>query len=71
MGLAGGRLTVEAFELTGGEEESEEEEEDGKGGECEREDGSVWMAASTFLPQPVITKESKRSRTRTSRIPPA
>lgn len=71
IGLAGGRLTVKAFELTGGEEEPEEEEDDGKGGECEREDGRVWMAASTFLPQPVITKESNRLQARTSRIPPA
>jgi hypothetical protein len=50
IGLAGGRWTVGIFELTGGEDEPEEDDEDGKGGECEREDGSVWMAASTFLP---------------------
>ena len=55
----------------GGEEEPEEEEEDGKGGECEREDGRVWMAASTFLSQPVKTKESNRLQTHTSRILPA
>lgn len=51
IGLAGGRLTAERFGLTEGEEELEEEDEDGKGGDCEREDGSVWMAISTFLPQ--------------------
>jgi len=35
--------------LTEGEEEVEEEDDDGKGGDCEREDGSVCMATSTFF----------------------
>ena len=41
IGLAGGRLAVEMFGLTGGEEEPEEDDDDGKRGECGREDGSV------------------------------
>jgi hypothetical protein len=48
IGCAGGRLGAAEFVLTG-DDEVDEDEDDGRGGDCDREAGRVWMAASTFL----------------------
>jgi len=48
MGLAGGRLGVTVFGLSG-EDEPEEDEDDWRGGDCDREIVSSWTAFSTFL----------------------
>jgi len=49
MGLAGGRPGVTVFRLAEGEDEPDEEEDDWRGGDCDRETASPWMAFSTFL----------------------
>jgi hypothetical protein len=48
MGLAGGRLGVTVFGLSG-EDEPDEDEDDWRGGDCDREMVSSWTAFSTFL----------------------
>ena len=37
------------FGLREGDDEPDEDDDDGRGGECDREAGRVWMAFSTFL----------------------
>jgi hypothetical protein len=49
MGLAAGRPGVAIFGLAVGEDEPDEDEDEWRGGDCDRETASAWMAFSTFL----------------------
>jgi hypothetical protein len=42
-------LGVAKFVMGEGDDEPDEDEDDGRGGDCDREAESVWMACSTFL----------------------
>jgi hypothetical protein len=50
-----------------GEDEPDEDEDDGRGGDCESEVESAWMAFSTFLNILLHAKKRQGASVRTSR----
>lgn len=42
-------MGVAEFGRSEGDDEPDEDEDDGRGGDCDREEESVWMACSTLL----------------------